>query len=71
MTCYDRLVFIEKTSHLRLSEPHRFIPHSNIHLGLSVFCLIDDYSAIICPMQLEKFEYLRTNVYNKTDYPTT
>ena len=46
MTCYDRLVFIEKTSHLCLSEPPRFILHSNIHLGLSVFCLIDDYLII-------------------------
>ena len=40
MTCYDRLIFIEKFSHLSLTQPYRFILNVNVNQHISVGCLI-------------------------------
>ncbi|CDE06464.1 unknown [Prevotella sp. CAG:485] len=40
MTCYDRLIFIEKFSHLSLTQPYRFILNGNVNRHISVGCLI-------------------------------
>ena len=47
MSRNDRLVFIEQICHLRLSQPHGFILHADIHLSLSVLGLIDDYLIVL------------------------
>ena len=52
------LIALKKHCHLIGSEPHRFILHADIHSGLSVFCLIDDYLII------HTADYLLFN-YNK------
>ena len=56
------LIALKKHCHLIGSEPHRFILHADIHSGLSVFCLIDDYLII------HTADYLLFN-YNKDTKP--
>ena len=57
------LIALKKHCHLIGSEPHRFILHADIHSGLSVFCLIDDYLIV------HTSEYLSFNYYKDKKNP--
>lgn len=39
---YYSSVFLKKNGHLGLRQPHRLVLQTDINLGLSVLCLIDD-----------------------------
>ena len=43
MSGYNRLILLEKLSHLSLCQPHSLILQSDINLCLSILCLIDYY----------------------------